>query len=166
MTPARHPRPPLNARQARRLGTLLVGAQFGLMTLLVVLGAQALQPWPAVPQLLLAAALALTGALLGLAALQANRPGNFNIHPEPRAGGRLVARGAFRWVRHPMYAAVLLLTAAAAVVAASAAAALGWAALLAVLVLKAGLEERWLAEHHAGYADYCRRTRRLLPGVY
>jgi len=166
MTPGPAPRPLLNARQARRLGTLLVLAQFGLMAVLVVLGAMALRPWPAWPQLVLAGALALAGALLGLAALQANRPGNFNIHPEPRAGGQLVAQGPYRWVRHPMYAAVLLLTAAAAAVAASAAAALAWAALLAVLVVKARLEERWLAAHHAGYADYCRRTRRLLPGVY
>jgi protein-S-isoprenylcysteine O-methyltransferase Ste14 len=166
MTPDHGPRPLPSARQARRLGTLFVIAQFGLMTLLVWLGAQALRPWPPWPVLVLAGVLGAAGAWLGLAALRANRPGNFNIRPEPRAGGQLVAHGPYRRVRHPMYAAVLLLTAAAAVVAASGGAALAWTALLAVLVLKAGLEERWLAAHHAGYADYCRRTRRLLPGLY
>jgi protein-S-isoprenylcysteine O-methyltransferase Ste14 len=50
--------------------------------------------------------------------------------------------------------------------AASLPAAAAWAALLAVLLAKSGLEERWLAAHHAGYAAYCLRTHRLLPGLY
>jgi protein-S-isoprenylcysteine O-methyltransferase Ste14 len=148
------------------LGHALVAAQFALMGWLVVLGARALQPWPSWPSLVAAALLAGAGGALGLAALAANRPGNFNIHPAPRAGGQLVAHGPYRWIRHPMYAAVLLLTAAAAVVAGSGLAALGWALLLAVLLTKAMLEERWLSAHHEGYAAYCRRTRRLVPGVF
>ncbi len=145
------------------LGHTLVVAQFGLMALLVVLGAQALRPWPGVPWLVAAALLALAGAALGFAALAANRPGNFHIHPAPREGGQLVVHGPYRVLRHPMYAAVLLLTAAAAVVAASAVASLAWLLLLGVLRAKAGLEERWLAAHQAGYAAYCRHTGRLLP---
>lgn len=148
------------------LGHALVAAQFGLMAGLVVLGAQALQPWSTWPSLVAAALLAGAGGALGLAALAANRPGNFNIHPAPRAGGQLVAHGPYRWIRHPMYAAVLLLTAAAAVVAGSALAASCWATLLAVLLAKSTLEERWLSAHHEGYAAYCRRTRRLVPGVF
>jgi protein-S-isoprenylcysteine O-methyltransferase Ste14 len=147
-------------------GPLLVGLQFGLIAVLAMQGLLALQRGPAWPWLLAAAALALAGAALGLAALAANRPGNFNIHPAPRHGGRLVAHGPYRWIRHPMYAAVLLLGGAAALMAASAAATLAWAALLVVLLAKAALEERWLAMHHAGYADYRQGTWRLLPGVF
>lgn len=158
--------PPSHGPRARWLGRALVTAQFGLMGWLVVHGTAALQPWPDWPWLTLAGVLALAGTALGLAALAANRPGNFNIHPAPREGGTLVVHGPYRWLRHPMYAAVLLLCGAAALVAADAASALGWLALLAVLLSKAVLEERWLAAHHAGYADYCRRTRRLLPGLF
>jgi protein-S-isoprenylcysteine O-methyltransferase Ste14 len=159
---------PVSVKPPRWIGVghALVAAQFALMAWLVVLGAQALQPWPAWPSLVAAALLAGAGGALGLAALAANRPGNFNIHPAPRAGGQLVAHGPYRWIRHPMYAAVLLLTAAAAVVAGSALAASAWGLLLAVLLTKATLEERWLSAHHEGYAAYCRRTRRLVPGVF
>jgi protein-S-isoprenylcysteine O-methyltransferase Ste14 len=108
------------------LGKLLVLAQFGLMAWLAVLGALALHPWPGGPLLGLAALLALAGAALGAAALRANRPGNFNIHPAPREGGELVEHGPYRWLRHPMYSAVLLMCAAAAVLAASWAGPLAW----------------------------------------
>ena len=50
---------------------------------------------------------AAAGALLGLWALSCNRPGNFNIRPTPRAGGQLVQQGPYRWIRHPMYTAVM-----------------------------------------------------------
>ena len=166
MNPSAPPTPRLNARRAMALGRVLVAAQFGLMAWLVVRGAMALTPWPAWPLLAASALLVTAGGALGLAALAANRPGNFNIHPAPREGGQLIAHGPYRRLRHPMYAAVLLLTAAAAVVAASLPATLGWLLLLGVLLIKAGLEERWLAAHHAGYAAYCRHTWRLLPGVY
>ena len=86
-------------------GGLLVAAQ---LSLLVVLATQALlswrlQPWTPQAWLVIAA-----GTALGAWALSANRPGNFNVHPAPRAGGRLVSDGPYRWIRHPMYSALLL----------------------------------------------------------
>ncbi len=59
-------------------------------------------------------ALVAIGIALGLWALTANRPGNFNIRPEPRAGGHLVTDGPYRFVRHPMYLAVLIVAAGCA----------------------------------------------------
>jgi protein-S-isoprenylcysteine O-methyltransferase Ste14 len=166
--PLNEPPPPGRPASPRthHAGRVLVALQFALIAVLVVLGAQALGRSAALPALVAAAVLAAAGVALGLAALAANRPGNFNIHPAPREGGHLVAHGPYRSIRHPMYAAVLLLAAAAAVLAANVAGTLAWVALLAVLLAKARLEERWLAAHHAGYAAYCRGTRRLLPGVY
>ena len=44
---------------------------------------------------------------------------------------------------------------------------LGWAALLFVLLdVKSRREERWLADRFPAYADYRRRTRRLIPWLY
>jgi protein-S-isoprenylcysteine O-methyltransferase Ste14 len=133
------------------VGRALVAAQFALLGLLAWRAAQGDGPaWAAVP--------VLAGVVLGAWALAHNRPGNFNVLPVPRHGGRLVTSGPYRWIRHPMYSALLL--------AGAAADALAWAALLAVLAAKALLEERGMRAAHPGYAAYCAGTRRFVPGVW
>jgi protein-S-isoprenylcysteine O-methyltransferase Ste14 len=146
---------------ARRWGPLLVAAQFGLLAALA--GAIALAGWPALP--FGAALCAVAGALLGSWALTANRPGNFNIRPLPRAQGQLVTAGPYRWIRHPMYSALLLVAAAGVAWVPSGPTLALWALLAGVLWLKAGVEERALRACHPGYADYCRATRRFVPGL-
>lgn len=148
---------------ARRLGSLLVALQFGLIALLLLLNVPVLRA-SAVPAG--AVALAAVGIGIGLWALWANPPGNFNIRPIPREGGRLIEDGPYRWLRHPMYTSVLVCGAAAAWSAASLWAWLALAALCAVLLAKANLEERWMAHVHPAYAAYRARTWRVLPGLF
>jgi protein-S-isoprenylcysteine O-methyltransferase Ste14 len=88
------------------LGRLLVGLQFAL---LAVLGVLCLQQAQFQTPGAMIATLWLSSAVLGLWTLSANHPGNFNIRPEPKVLGHLVTTGPYRWVRHPMYGAVLLL---------------------------------------------------------
>lgn len=113
-----------------------------------------------------ASALVAAGAAVGVWALTANRPGNFNIRPEPKAGGQLVRRGPYRYIRHPMYAALML---------AMPGFCLGYdtpwrwgafAALLVVLVVKAGIEEEAMTARHSDYADYARSTKRFVPFIW
>lgn len=136
---------------------LLVAMQFALMAIVVMRAS----PGNASPA---GAVLLAASAFVGLWALASNRPGNFNIRPEPKEGGRLVTHGPYRWVRHPMYLAVLLFTAAFA----TAGDAWQWAALAAlaaVLLAKARREERGMALAHPGYADYRARTRAIVPFI-
>jgi protein-S-isoprenylcysteine O-methyltransferase Ste14 len=108
---------------------------------------------------------------LGAWALSANRPGNFNIRPEPKSGGRLVTGGPYRYVRHPMYLALLLATAGFAAGyadfaiwrASDLARAAAWLGLAAVLHAKSGIEERALRALYPDYAEYARRTKRVIP---
>jgi protein-S-isoprenylcysteine O-methyltransferase Ste14 len=146
-----------------RLGQLLVFLQFLLIFLLAwnPLFVEALLTFkPGVWLPLLA------GAAVGLAALWANRPGNFNIHPHPHPKGALVRHGPYRWVRHPMYSAVLLFG-LACVVAAPSAETFGYlVSLMLVLLGKARIEERLLLAKHPDYAGYAAATKRLLPGLF
>jgi protein-S-isoprenylcysteine O-methyltransferase Ste14 len=91
---------------------------------------------------------------------------SFTAFPRPVDGGSQVASGPYRFVRHPMYAAVILCLASWALMFQSLAVAGLAAATLVLLDMKARREERWLAEAYPGYADYRRSTRKLIPFVY
>ena len=75
----------------------------------------------------------------------------------------LIRHGPYRYVRHPMYLAVLLFGTGVAIGFADA-----WrwgvlALLAVVLHFKARFEERALLALHPDYADYMRRTPALIP---
>ena len=145
------------------MGFVLVTLQFGLLLLLA---------WLASPRVadgtvnILAVVLALSSVALVLWTFMHNRPGNFNIRPTPRPGGRLITTGPYRHIRHPMYSAVLLGAAAMAWLSPPLAGWLAWGALLAVLLAKAAMEERWMMAAHPPYAAYRQRSWRLVPGLF
>jgi protein-S-isoprenylcysteine O-methyltransferase Ste14 len=140
-------------------GRLLVAAQFALIAWLI---------WPFSAQTWSPPALALlAGAvMLGVWTLAYNRPGNFNIRPEPKASGRLVTGGPYRYLRNPMYSAVLLFAAAEVVAYRDLWKIACWVALALVLLAKAMLEERGLRALFPDYAAYAKRVRRFIPGVF
>lgn len=145
---------------SRTFQSSLITLQFGI--LLLQAGSVALQLRAAVPGGLVAA-LWLACIALGLWALSANRPGNFNIRPEPKAAGHLVEPGPYRWIRHPMYTALLLFSVGCVAFVPTLLAGSLSLALLLVLWLKASLEERLLCQRHPAYRAYMARTRRFLP---
>ena len=153
----------MDDRQRRLIGSVLVALQLALIVALAALaiGAFVDAHVPAAAWLLLVAALA-----LGAWALWANRPGNFNIRPQPRAGGQLIWHGPYRWIRHPMYSAVIAGGVACAWADGSIWGWLGAIALAAVLAVKASCEERWMLLEHPNYASYRARTWRFVPGLY
>jgi len=141
---------------------LLVVFQFGLLGAWVLHG-----PVPA--RGVLGVALQLAGVSLAAWSfaemLRAQRR-MFSISPDPAAHRTLVCSGPYRWIRHPMYVAILL---------AAAPSLAGWpgivglvlmAALAIVLVLKLTLEERLLERRFPDYPAYRRSTWRLCPFVY
>jgi protein-S-isoprenylcysteine O-methyltransferase Ste14 len=116
------------------------------------------------------------GFLVGLAAIVigawlviravADLGASLSPMPRPRAEGRLIDSGIYAHLRHPIYAGMIF-------------ASFGWSALtgslgalVAALLLavfldaKARREEMWLLDRYDGYADYRRRSKRFLPGIY
>ncbi len=142
---------------------LLVALQFGLIGLLAWLALPAVLAWAIPAEAWLTAVL---GVALAGWAISANRPGNFNIRPIPKAGGALVTQGPYRWIRHPMYTAFLLGAWALARTAVRDEAWLAWYVLTLVLWLKSRYEERWMLAQHPGYADYRQQTKRFLPWLF
>jgi len=149
-------------RAEHRLGTVLVALQFALIAALAVLALPAFFRGHAPAG---AWGVAAAGALIGLWALSCNRPGNFNIRPTPREGAQLVQQGPYRWIRHPMYTAVIDCGLACAWAGRSLWGWSGVVALVAVLATKARFEERWMLVGHPGNAAYRTRTSRFLPGI-
>jgi protein-S-isoprenylcysteine O-methyltransferase Ste14 len=88
---------------------------------------------------------------------------NLSIIPEVR---RLVTGGPYRLVRHPLYAAEILATVAFVMVNPSASTVAVLAPFVAVQLLRARYEEHLLTGAYPLYAEYARRTRRLVPFIW
>jgi protein-S-isoprenylcysteine O-methyltransferase Ste14 len=137
---------------------VLVGVQLACLAFLLVTG-----PWFAPPQWIW---LELIGFYLGAWALTSMRLRWLRIGPQVARDARLVTRGPYRFIRHPMYAAVLLIALALLISKFNMARALAFALLLGVLLVKLNYEETLLARHFSEYAAYRKRTKRLIPFVY
>src|SRR5262249_61559674 len=80
-------------------------------------------------------------------------------------GAPVVARGPYRWVRHPNYVAVVLEGIAVPLAGGAWLTAIGFTlANAAILAVRIGCEERALAEHCRGAAQLAARPR-FLPGL-
>jgi protein-S-isoprenylcysteine O-methyltransferase Ste14 len=89
---------------------------------------------------------------------------SFHYAANPTEGG-LVTTGPYRYLRHPIYAAVLLfLWTGVAVNASPPGVALGLVA-TAMLALRIVFEERLVRQRYPEYGDYARRTRRVIPFI-
>jgi protein-S-isoprenylcysteine O-methyltransferase Ste14 len=82
-------------------------------------------------------------------------------------GHTLVTTGVYRVVRHPSYLGLLVTALGWGLAFRSAVGVLLVALLMVPLLVRIGAEERLLrSEFGADYEAYCRRTARLVPGLY
>ena len=90
---------------------------------------------------------------------------SFHVVADPTEGG-LVTGGPYRYIRHPIYAAICLFTSAGAAAHWSWYAGLCGGLVLGSAVLRIFCEESLVAARYPEYARYSVRTWRLIPYVY
>ncbi len=106
------------------------------------------------------------GLAVGLWAVFSMRLHQIRISPEVAPHAALVTSGPYRFVRHPMYLAVLTVTLALLLDFFSWPRAAAWLVLLGDIVAKMNYEEKLLAARFPGYESYRKTTRRVFPFVY
>jgi protein-S-isoprenylcysteine O-methyltransferase Ste14 len=139
--------------------SVLVALQFVLVVAIAV-------PFDVLAWNVAASIVVAAGMALGMWTLSANRLGNFNIRPEPKVGGTLVTGGPYRYVRHPMYLALLVAMLGFCVGYGTLWRWIALVALAVVLHIKSLVEERELALLHPGYVEYGRTRKRFIPFVW
>ena len=82
-------------------------------------------------------------------------------------GQTVITTGPYRFVRHPMYSALILLMFAIALILGSSLALIPAFVIGVLYVIRAALEDRMLRNELAGYSEYAARVRyRLIPGIW
>jgi protein-S-isoprenylcysteine O-methyltransferase Ste14 len=143
------------------LAWLFVTVQFVLLIVIVVLPPG--RAW-SVPGWLGTAAFGLEviGAAVLLVAI-VNLGRSLTPLPTPIAHGELKVRGLYRYVRHPIYAAIFALSVGVAVRSARVGVLGATVALIAWFMLKARWEEQHLRRRYPDYAVYAAHTPRFVP---
>ena len=141
----------------------LVAIQFLFIALLIALPPGALYP---VGTALTVVSMVLVGVgiVLGMIA-GARLGGSLTPSPIPRESGQLATSGVYRFVRHPIYSALLMVGLGLALRGASVWHVVVFVALLVLLEVKARAEEAMLIRKYEGYASYASRVGRFVPGV-
>jgi len=89
------------------------------------------------------------------------------LTPSPLPNGRtdLVSAGPYRWVRHPMYSAVMLFMAGVAARSGSWIVVVELIGLVVLFGVKAKWEETQLRDEFDGYEEYSAKTPQFIPGL-
>ena len=106
------------------------------------------------------------GCAILLWARQEMGKNNFRVQPIPKDSAQLITSGPFKYIRHPIYTALLLAMLAITINANTWIAYILWIMLFADLYFKLQFEEKFLKEKFPEYEEYIRRTKRLIPWIW
>lgn len=138
----------------------LTFAQFVLIAILFVVGSMV------VIDNITLAAVQLIGFVLGVYGIYAIGIFNFSAYPTPRKDSILVSTGPFKYIRHPMYLAVLLYCVPIALFHPTTIKTLTVLLLLLILLVKIRVEESLLNRRYSNYKEYKKQSWRLIPFLY
>jgi len=117
--------------------------------------------WPALPRACWPAGLALLwgGQALSAWAMGTCRHFEGTVRIQKEVGHQVVDKGPYARLRHPGYAGLILWALGTPLLVLSAAAALPTAVVVAWVVMRTALEDRFLRRELEGYAEYAARVR-------
>ena len=136
---------------------LLAGQAIGGVAVGVAWLLASAEGWPGIALALLA-----LGLITGVAAFAA-LGNSFRVAPSPHRDAQLVRHGIYRWLRHPMYVAVVFVLAAAACSRPAVSVLVATGLNFVFYLAKARYEERVLMHHYPDYEDYRTRTVGVRP---
>lgn len=151
--------------------TVIVGlSDAGWFLVLSVAGGDVRFGWsPQIPDAFVATGflLLIAGYLLFLLAMASNRFFSSFVRIQTERGHSVQTGGPYRYVRHPGYVGGILMFTGTPFALASLWAFIPAGLLLALYILRTGLEDRTLQAELEGYVNYCKQVRyRLLPGIW
>jgi protein-S-isoprenylcysteine O-methyltransferase Ste14 len=91
---------------------------------------------------------------------------NLNITPLVKQEAQLVTWGPYRFIRHPMYSALLLIIWPLIIDRFSLFLLITGLVFTLVFIIKLFFEESVLKKHFAEYEDYMKTTKRLIPYIF
>ena len=111
-------------------------------------------------------ALEITGVALEIWAVITMGRHNLNITPLIKQEAQLVTWGPYRFIRHPMYSALLLIIWPIIIDRFSLFLLITGLVLTLVFIVKLFFEESVLKKHFVEYEDYMKTTKRLIPYIF
>lgn len=106
------------------------------------------------------------GVFMGLLAIYNMGIGNFNISPRTKQHAKLVTHGIYKYIRHPMYSAQLIALLPLIIEFDNWYRTGAYLLLLIVLLLKIRYEEAHLTQQFDTYANYAKKSKRLIPFIF
>jgi protein-S-isoprenylcysteine O-methyltransferase Ste14 len=106
----------------------------------------------------------LLAVALGIWARRSFQAGQFSIHAEPEKG-TLISTGPYQYIRHPMYAFALLLIWSGILGHLSTVNVVIGLIVTVVASIRMVTEEQFLQERYPDYAEYARKTKRIIPFI-
>ena len=137
---------------------LLVGIQFLAIVLIMI-------PKPTIMITSLWWVCLLIATAIALWIFRHNKIGNFNIAPEIRTHAKLIVTGPYRFVRHPMYSALILFMVGVVLLHFHWINVLLLTIMIGAVGMKAFKEEKLWDRYDSAYEAYKRRTKMIIPFI-
>lgn len=106
------------------------------------------------------------GLWFGVWAIFVMRNSKLRITPDVATGARLIKKGPYKYIRHPMYCAVLLFCIGLVLTNMYTLTLEFLAILFIVLLLKIYYEEKLLSKSFSNYKSYAKKTKKIIPFIY